>query len=55
MTTETLERRNHYMQNLTYSLFDQYIGCGKKIGESTDQKENKKCNQAENSKVEKQN
>jgi hypothetical protein len=26
MTTETLERRNHYMQNLTYSLFYQYIG-----------------------------
>ncbi len=50
ITTKTLERRNHYMQNLTYSLFYQYIGCGKKNRESQQIKGKKKnVKQAENS------
>jgi hypothetical protein len=43
MTTETLEIRDHYMQNLPYSLFYQYgISCGKKIGKLKDQEGKRK-------------
>ncbi len=43
MTTGTLEIRDHYMQNLTYSLFYQYTGCGKKNRRVNRSKGKEKC------------